>query len=1322
MTSYVKQQVARKLSVYFKDMTADKLALSVFKGTAVLQHLELQQRFLRSALLLPPWLFVKTASCNKAECKLSLSRLRSQPMVINIDRIDIVMEAVDPDDPSVHYKEEEEDPDSLQAPEETTTPSKDAAESDAKQDKYGVGDTVADGLTVNVQVIEVKIQAPDFTATCTLQDVNVESVSPEWERVSDLRHTHVIHPSKYFVTLFKKLLVGSVTISLASSSFKLPENAREVEVSVALQGSEVRITRRRSLLDNSVVLGAQLTLLLGVIKLEFTREQLQTLQVAIHSATQLASAFNQLQPPPEPNIPPQPAKSLAGEESPSSRRRAASIRAKEQHRQETEKLLSSHTLHPLYVININHILLNLRQNPGPASVRGRMLATLMAQEMEIRHVGGMRWRGVDRMAPARAPFDESFNTRRDAWLCSLGYTSELQAAQQNLNANITRIALNALSIISETGTQRPTENRASKTAPVSSPQAARRNPSESVILLQPNFSSPVKSPTSHLFLMEYTSFAIANSPATTQPFGRKSFREPPPSCVFAAVAPLKIQLHLGAMMYLVDHIEKTLLRGLNGVYGPSASLLLDSITRAPNSSELQELDATIAAASLTTLEKLQLRALCHRRMEALARTSPSQSPELMDYGNVLDKPVDYAPTHFRVDVTAPALDLPPLKDGPLNIQMRSWSIAMESICISNTSSWPGAIGPEDFRPFYQSNFFSGVGSTLKGQNSFFRPTAAASFSILPDPEELTGDRSPTYVVLRDVRLTALIDNSEQTCQLLATPIVAACVCSLQASTDKQEKESSHRDTNSFTLVHIPAPLTCCIDNEEMLYLTRVLEEFQRHSAALDSGLPASGVSSLVLEIPLIDLHLGVRAEADETLQLFADVASPRQQLLVCRAVVSRCELARLVYDRAASTTGCLQQLSISMGGLPEDIQPTVQPSAEPQLWFCMEDKLATPTEAAKFFSAWDQRARIRKLIDRYRSRHNKLVENEKKVGTEVYIQRSGMQQPVTPPTVAKSHHPSLDQQHVALAQPRQQERSSREASPPSVHAQHEENITLTNGPSQDTSQPERALSMQGTNTSPAVVEGETMCPLHNDWTTEPVYEKQDALEVANTQHSLEQQATRDASYASDMTVGLMPLPSYGKSEHFFVISGINLVTTKAHTALLSRFGYDYQEGLPAPTRTLELSHVHVMMLDETEEARLQRTMADKDTSMSSTSLMTVMDLLCSGLEVGIIQSSNGTTSIKACGPQPTSSQQTTETVLESLLSVAEESDNESKVQPQNQDHAYLEACLKSVVKEKCQLQQALEDLSTELIRLKQENADLKETMKNLSKPSVKKRS
>ena len=231
MTSYVKHQIAKKLAMYFKDMSADKLALSVFKGTAVLNDVELEQAFLRTALLMPPWLFIKQASCNRAHCKLSISRLKSHPMVIDIDEIKVVVEAVDPEDQARHYHPDQQQ---NQGQKQDGSDAEHEDGSQGKAEKYGVGDTVVDGITLNVKLISVEVNTPDFFAHVQLKGLHAESVDRNWLPVKDLRHAQDISASKDFVTLYKKLTLDTIQIALTSSSVKLPQVTANTYARLAL--------------------------------------------------------------------------------------------------------------------------------------------------------------------------------------------------------------------------------------------------------------------------------------------------------------------------------------------------------------------------------------------------------------------------------------------------------------------------------------------------------------------------------------------------------------------------------------------------------------------------------------------------------------------------------------------------------------------------------------------------------------------------------------------------------------------------------------------------------------------------------------------------------------------------------------------------------------------------------------------------------------------------------------------------------------------------------------------------------------------------------
>ncbi|EGD72504.1 hypothetical protein PTSG_00531 [Salpingoeca rosetta] len=1417
MTSYVKHQIAKKLASYFKDMTADKLALSVLKGTAVLHDLELQEGFLRSALLLPPWLYVTKASCNRADCKLSITRLKTHPMTIDIDRINIIIEAVDPEDHARHYQPTSGDGQHAGGPHDPHASAEATSAHHGKPEKYGVGDTVVDGVTVNVNLVEVHVHTPDFSAKCLLQGLQAESVNRNWEPVTDLRHAQDIDPTKQYVTLFKKLVLGTVSVSLTSSSLKLPEASRHTEVGVVLQESEIRISRRRSLLDNTVVLGVQVNIMPGVIKLELSREELQTLQVVLHSITQLADAYSRYNPATaaagresalsampspaastQPQPPPaagRPRASTMKHSPVTSRRRTSSVASThsstgatvaatppQAQSQQQQRQQLRHTLHPLYTLAIQHIHISILQ-PAPAlasrplpagkdRARGRTLVTLIAQELELRHISGLRWRGSDKVGPAKEPFDHAFNARRDTWLRNLGYTSDVMGERQ-LHISMTRVALRALSVISDAGhpiRRNGGDNNAARGG--RGPAADADDEQETTILMQPRYDE--KNVPSYLLLLEHQAYDV--------PIGASSSPAPPPPVLFARLSPIKVQVNLAAIMHIAHFAQHTILRGLNGFFGLAAAAILEDIEAATSEQELAKVSSHISAASdLDKLEIVQLRAACTRRAKAIRVHMSGQLHKSSD------NPVEQTQQQqqfsgpllkFRGDLMAPAIEIPPLASGPAHIRHRTWLLRADALAFSNTSHWTENIGPASFRSMFLSPFFNAAprhthassashderSSGCSGSAGPWQPTDV--YSVLPPPQLMRTSRA-TFVSVRAVTLRSFgHPDGPLLSTVVEAPHVAAALVALPDAPapahngGSQETEPqttgqggkgapSADDTAAFALISVPERVGACLDDEEMLFMTRLLEEFQRHSSFFDSGLPAPRISCAAVQVPTIDVDLRVRAPPEMHLQLhvgglLAADAGPRQPLHLCHATVVGTELARHTFSRAACLVGSVQRVCAHMSHLPQpqhtksntgdacdDGREKGKPG-KPQVWFRFVDTLPTPQEADAFFAAWDQRQAMMHALraavseaadDRddtmRRSRSDSMAARkqpttverdfvEEDDAEELHERQQGVR--TSDPHCATT--PRQATKHVAVQSTQQQQQQQQQ----SLAA------VLVNGPGEE--QETAALTPEvgrdggeARGLSSAARHDETT-PLRNSWarmSNGSMDARQAQLEVMQVQNRLEDVASSGAemlerssgSQAMHFHQQEQPLPPLGSSSQHFFVSNLSIDMASDHGQLLGRYADDFQEALPAASRRFELENVRVNLVDSTEHS----TLLDSLTRVTAPSqLVEMLQVGCSGLCVDVAQdASTGATRIQAGVRRPEA---------ETCDVAPDKSRNPSSCTEQRDDSSvsYLEDCLKEVVKEKCHLQQALEDLSSELVRLKQENVALRQRMRSLAKP------
>ena len=92
MASYVKSQLVKKLSMYFKDLTTETFNISLLKGEGTMHNLELKSEFIQESLNFPEWLVLHRATCDVVRVNLSYTKLKSQAvrLVINTGKYDIL--------------------------------------------------------------------------------------------------------------------------------------------------------------------------------------------------------------------------------------------------------------------------------------------------------------------------------------------------------------------------------------------------------------------------------------------------------------------------------------------------------------------------------------------------------------------------------------------------------------------------------------------------------------------------------------------------------------------------------------------------------------------------------------------------------------------------------------------------------------------------------------------------------------------------------------------------------------------------------------------------------------------------------------------------------------------------------------------------------------------------------------------------------------------------------------------------------------------------------------------------------------------------------
>ncbi|XP_076231903.1 bridge-like lipid transfer protein family member 3B isoform X2 [Calliopsis andreniformis] len=247
MVSLIKKQLLKHLSRFTKNLSADKINLSTFKGEGELTNLELDETVLTDLLELPSWLRLTNAWCNKVSFRIQWTKLRSVPIFLSLDEVHIEVETC----------EDLRDLSSSQGLSSYTGPT-----------KYSFIHKVIDGITVTVNTVSVTFKSPAFIASVQMNRIVVESKSANWQRC-DLRTTRLKDPERGQLLIFKELEWQTVRIEAQSTKDK---NLTPLRLLTNQARCRIIIKKR---ISDCFVMGSRLILILDDLLWVLTDSQLK---------------------------------------------------------------------------------------------------------------------------------------------------------------------------------------------------------------------------------------------------------------------------------------------------------------------------------------------------------------------------------------------------------------------------------------------------------------------------------------------------------------------------------------------------------------------------------------------------------------------------------------------------------------------------------------------------------------------------------------------------------------------------------------------------------------------------------------------------------------------------------------------------------------------------------------------------------------------------------------------------------------------------------------------------------------------------------------
>jgi hypothetical protein len=186
MANLIKNALIKQLSKFLKNVSANQINISTFKGEGEMKNIQLDENVLMDLIELPTWLKITSARCNKATFKVQWTKLKTTPIIICLDRIELEME--------------------------TTETLREPSSSDSKLfDKDANGpytfiDKCIDAIQLNIDSVSITIKSEKFNANLSMSNIYVYSCTPQWKVTNNIQNTRLKDLEKEEIIVFKVLI------------------------------------------------------------------------------------------------------------------------------------------------------------------------------------------------------------------------------------------------------------------------------------------------------------------------------------------------------------------------------------------------------------------------------------------------------------------------------------------------------------------------------------------------------------------------------------------------------------------------------------------------------------------------------------------------------------------------------------------------------------------------------------------------------------------------------------------------------------------------------------------------------------------------------------------------------------------------------------------------------------------------------------------------------------------------------------------------------------------------------------------------------------
>ncbi|XP_025411987.1 UHRF1-binding protein 1-like isoform X4 [Sipha flava] len=257
MASVLKKQILKQLARFTKGLREEDINLSTFKGEGELTSLELDENALMDVLDVPYWVRITSAKCDRVFFQVPFMAIKKVPMSLTLDRVSVEIESCD-------------NVESMALRENVQTA--------VQPGKYKFINQVIDGMTIQINEVNITFRDPAFHASVQILKILVQSKSPNWES-TNLKTTRVKNEQKTQILIFKELTWQMIRIELYSTN-----DHNKPPIKLFTNDIICRLTIKKRLSD-CFILGCKLAILIEELLCVFTDSQMKA---ALHYIDSLA--------------------------------------------------------------------------------------------------------------------------------------------------------------------------------------------------------------------------------------------------------------------------------------------------------------------------------------------------------------------------------------------------------------------------------------------------------------------------------------------------------------------------------------------------------------------------------------------------------------------------------------------------------------------------------------------------------------------------------------------------------------------------------------------------------------------------------------------------------------------------------------------------------------------------------------------------------------------------------------------------------------------------------------------------------------------------